>query len=250
MTVALEGGQLAGLFLVLMRCSGLVVAAPIFGYRGVPMMVKAGLAAALTVGLASSARIAPDALPLVLAAPLELAVGLSIGFILSLGFHAVEMVGRLLSLQMGFSLSAVFSPTTNEGGSTLDPFFSVLAGVLFLALGLHVATIQTLAHSFQTFPIGGAWGTDLWLLGMQLTGLTLELGTRIALPLALVLLLAELAVALLARAIPQINVFILGLPVKVLVGIGATALALPSLADGAAAVFRSLFQSVATGTAG
>ena len=250
MNLTLDGGQLSSLFLVLMRCSGLVIAAPIFGHRGVPLPVKAGLAAALTVGLARAATVAADPEALVLAAPLELAIGLSLGFILSLGFHAVEMVGRLLSLQMGFSLSAVFSPTTNEGGSTLDPFFSVLAGVLFLALDLHLATIQTLAHSFEAFPMGGAWATDLWQLGAQLTGLALELGTRIALPLALVLLLTELAIALLARAIPQINVFILGLPVKILVGLAATAVALPTLADGVAGVFRLLFESASRGTPG
>ena len=250
MSLALDGGQLSALFLVLMRCTGLVMAAPIFGHRGVPLPVKAGLAAALTIGIAPSAAVADGAAPLVLAAPLEVIVGLSLGFILALGFHAVETIGRLLSLQMGFSLSAVFSPTTNEGGSSLDPFFSVLAGVLFLALDLHLATIQTLAHSFQTFPLGGAWSTDLWQLGAHVTGLSLELGTRIALPLALVLLLAELAIALLARAIPQINVFILGLPVKILVGLAATALALPMLADGAGTVFRVLFQSAARGSAG
>ena len=250
LALSLEGGQVSALFLVLMRCTGLVVAGPILGHRSVPAPVKAGLAAVLAVGLARTAEAAPGAMPVLLAAPIELAIGLALGFIVGLGFHAIELAGRLLSLQMGLSLGAVLNPIQNETGTAFDPFFSVFAGVLFLALDLHVALVAALAHSFEALPLGGGWPADLFLMAPRLTALVLELGTRVALPLALVLLLAELAVALVARAIPQVNVFFLGLPLKILLGLVVTAFALPGLAEGGAAIFRFLLHNVAAGGAG
>ncbi len=249
LSLTMTGGQVAGLFLVLMRTTGFVVAAPILGNRSVPAPVKAGLAAVLAVALGRSAATAPGALPVLLAAPIELLIGLCLGFIISLGFHAIELGGRLLSLQMGLSLGAVFSPTSHEGSTVFDPFFSIFAGILFLSLNLHVTMVEALAKSFETLPMGGAWPSELWLLAARMTALTLELGTRIAMPLALVLLLAELAVALVARAIPQINVFFLGLPLKILLGLAVTAAALPNLAAGATGIYRFLIAGAAAGVA-
>lgn len=245
--LSLAGGQVTFLFLVLLRTTGLVVTAPLLGHRAVPASVKAGLAAVLTVTLATGASSVDAAQPAVLAAPIELLIGACLGFTLSLGFHAIELVGRVLALQMGLSLGAVFSPTSREESTPLDPLFGVFAGLLFLALDLHTGLVRVLAASFETLPLGGAWPADLWLLATRMASLTIELGVRVGLPLVLVLLLVELAVALLARAIPQINVFILGLPVKLMAGITVSALALPSLAAGAAMVFRFLVDGVTSG---
>jgi flagellar biosynthetic protein FliR len=85
------------------------------------------------------------------------------------------------------------------------------------------------------------------MTGAQTIALVLELGVRVALPIALVLLLVELSVALLARAIPQINVFILGLPLKMLVGIAVLAVAMPSLISGAASIYRFVFNAASGG---
>ncbi len=238
------GGQVLSLLLVLMRCTGFVVAAPLFGHRGLPAPVKAALAVGLAVALAPAAAIAPGASPALLAAPLELLIGLTFGFLLSLGFHAIEVAGRLISLQLGLSLEAVLSPTSDGSSTALDPFFAVLAGTVYLALNLHAEAVRVLGHSFAAFPIGGSWPIDLWLLVGRVAVMAIDLGTRIALPVTLVLLLVELFVGIVARAIPQINVFILGLPAKLLIGLGAIALASPTLAAGAGQVLRTVFNAV------
>ncbi len=244
---SLAGGQVTWLLLVLMRTTGLVVTAPLLGHRAVPNAVKAGLAAVLALALAGGASAVPDAQPAVLAAPIELLIGACLGMILTLGFHAIEIVGRILALQMGLSLGAVFSPTSREEGTALDPLFAILAGLLFLALNLHTGTIRVLAASFEALPLGGGWPADLWLLAARMTALAMELGARVGLPLVLILLLVELSVALLARAIPQINVFILGLPIKVMAGITVTALALPNLVTGGTMIFRFLVDGITSG---
>jgi flagellar biosynthetic protein FliR len=247
MTATIAGGQATLLFLVMLRCTGLVFTAPIFGHHSIPTLVKFGLAAALAVALDRSAGASAGALPLLLAAPIELIIGISLGYILSLGFQGVELAGRVISIQLGLSLAAVFSPTEEEASTAIDPFFSVMAGLVFLAMNLHLAVVQALAHSFAVYPIGGGWPADLAMTGAQTIALVLELGVRVALPIALVLLLVELSVALLARAIPQINVFILGLPLKMLVGFAVLAVAMPSLVNGAASIYRFVFNAATGG---
>lgn len=240
----LSGGQVTAFFLVLMRATGFIISAPLLGHRALPRTVKAALAVGFAAFLLPGATVAPGAAAVALAAPVELALGLSLGFLLSLGFHAVELGGRLLALQLGLSLEAVFNPLNQDPSTALDPFFAVLAGILFLAMDLHVTTIQILAGSFTSFPIGGGWPVDLGLVAGQLIVLALELGTRIALPVALVLLLVELLVGLIARAIPQVNVFILGLPAKLLVGTVALVIAMPTLVAGSATIFETIFRAV------
>lgn len=245
LAASLSGGEVATLFLVLMRTTGFVVAAPLLGHRAIPGQVKAGLAAVLAVGIARSASVAPSPVPFWLAAPFELVVGLALGFIVGLGFHAVESVGRLVALQLGLSLAPVFDPVRGDTGSAIDPLFAVLAGLLFYALDLHLAMLAALGDSFARLPLGGGWPGEVGRYAAGLAAVALELGGRIALPLALVLLMAEVAVALVARAIPQVNVFFLGLPVKLLAGLAILVAALPQLAASAAAVGRYVISAAA-----
>lgn len=247
MTLTMSGGQAALLFLVMIRCTGLVFTAPIFGHHSIPTLVKVGLSATLAIALVKTAGTTAGAMPLIMAAPVELVIGVSLGFILSMGFQAVELAGKVISIQLGLSLGSVFSPTQEEAATAIDPFFSVFAGLLFLALGLHLAVVQSLANSFVAYPVGGGFPGDLALTGARTIAMALELGVRVALPVALVLLLVELAVALLARAIPQINVFILGLPLKMLVGMAVLSMAMPTLVTGATSLFRFVFDAATGG---
>jgi flagellar biosynthetic protein FliR len=240
LSLGLEGGQTASLFLVFMRCTGFIATAPILGHRAVPAPVKAGLIAILAITLARGAAVAPGAAPVLVAAPIELLIGIAMGYALALGFSAVDSAARLVSIQMGLSLGAVFDPIGGEASTPFDPLFAVMSGLLFLALNLHLAIIGVLADSFATLPIGGDWPTGLFGAVANLGALALELAARIAMPLALVLLLTELAVALVSRAIPQINVFFLGLPLKILLGIALVAISLPNLLTGMAGMFRFL----------
>jgi flagellar biosynthetic protein FliR len=238
----LASGQVAGLFLVLLRCTGFIIAAPIFGHRSVPAPVKAGLIAVLSVTLAQGVAVSASPQPLILAAPVELVIGVAMGFTMAAGFAVVDAASRLLSIQMGLSLGAVFDPVGGEASTPFEPLFAVIAGLLFLALNLHLAVVRILAESFAALPIGGALPTGLLGALASLIAIALELAVKVAMPLALILLLVELSAALISRAIPQINVFFLGLPVKILVGIGLVAFALPGLLNGIGGVFNGLIE--------
>jgi flagellar biosynthesis protein FliR len=242
----MDSGQVAGLFLVLMRCTGFVATAPILGHRAVPKPVKAGLAAILAITLASGASVAAGAMPVLLAAPIELLIGIAMGVTMNLSFAAIESASRQLSIQMGLSLGAVFDPVGGEASTPFDPLFAIMAALLFLALNLQLATIQVLADSFTSLPIGGGWPADLFGAVSTLIALALELAVRVAFPLALILLLVELAVALISRAIPQVNVFFLGLPLKILIGIVLVLIAAPTILAGMGNVFRFMIEGVNT----
>jgi flagellar biosynthesis protein FliR len=209
--------------------------------------VKAALAAFLAAAVATSVVPAASPLPLALAAPVELALGLALGFLLSLGMRATEVIARLLSLQAALSLSAVYGPTFDEGGTPLDPLFGVLAGLLFLALGLHVALVAALVRSFSTFPLGGTIGPDLGMFGSSLIALMIQLSIELALPLALALLLAQFGIALLSRAIPMLNVFVLGLPMTLLAALVILFAGLPALVTAIGRIWEVVFRAVTTG---
>jgi flagellar biosynthesis protein FliR len=246
-TFSLAGGQVAALFLVFLRTTGFVVAAPLFGHRAVPSAVKAGIAALLAVSIVSQAVPAQNGLPMVIAAPVEVVIGLVLGFLLGLGMRATELIARLLSLQGGLSLGSVFGPTFDESGSALDPLFAVLSGLLFLGMGLHLALVGALARSYTAMPLGAPLGIAFADFAARLVALVLDLGVQLALPLALVLLLAELAVALLSRAIPTINVFVLGMPITLLAAFVVLLAALPALLAAIGQVFETVFRSVNAG---
>ncbi len=244
----LDAGQVASLFLVLLRCTGFVVTAPILGHRAIPRPAKAGLVMVLAITLAGRAAIAPGATPFLVAAPIELLIGITLGLSMALAFSAMETIARLISVQMGLSLGAVFDPVGGEASTPLGPLFAAMAALLFLALNLHLAIVRVLSDSFASLPIGGAWPTGLFGAAANLAALALELSARVALPLALVLLLVELSVALISRAIPQINVFFLGLPLKILVGIALIAVSRPTIRGGMSGILRFVIEGVAAAT--
>ena len=241
-SATLQSGQVATLFLVMLRCAGFVISAPIFGHRSVPGPVKAGLIAVLSITLGNGVAVAVGAQPMLLAAPVELAIGVGLGLTMAAGCAVVDAASRLLSIQMGLSLGAVFDPVGGEASTPFEPLFAVLAGLLFLALNLHQAVVRILAESFTALPIGGALPSGLFGALASLIAIALELAIKVAMPLALVLLLVELAVALVSRAIPQVNVFFLGLPLKILAGIALVAVALPGLMNGISGVFTTLIE--------
>ena len=226
--LALGGGQVASLFLVLMRTTGLVVTAPILGHRRSRRRSRPGSRRSSRWRLARSAAVAPGALPLIVAAPIELLIGLCLGTVISIGFQAIELGGRLISLQMGLSLGAVFSPTAHEGGTPFDPFFSVLAGLLFLALDLHLAVVRALAvvvrdaadrRRLADRPVAARGPADGARASSSARGSRCRSRSCCSSP-------SSPSRCSRARS-RTINVFILGLPLKITVGIAVTALALP-----------------------
>lgn len=214
------------------RILALFSAAPILYHRSVPGPIKVGLAMAIAFLVAPSLEAAvplssPQA-PAVLAQ--QLLTGLALGFSTRLIFAAVELAGDLIGLQMGLSFAAYLDPTHNTQTPLVGALLGVLASLLFLAINGHLLMIDAVVDSFQSFPIGG--DAALPVDGARLaswTGQLFRIGLHLSLPVLTTMLILNLALGVLVRSAPQLNLFSVGFPVTLLVGLLVMALSLPYL---------------------
>jgi flagellar biosynthetic protein FliR len=222
--------------LIFARVTALFVTAPVFGTRSMPAQVKVGLAALVTFALrplVAGSLPAPPADPLALIGQIaaETAVGLCMGFFVMLLFAAVQMAGGFVDTQMGFGIINVLNPLSDQQTSAMGQFLYQLSLTLFLILGGHLYLIGTLAGSYSIIGPGAArFGGDLAGALSGTVGQMFVIAFKIAAPCAAVLLVVDVAFAIIARTVPQMNVFIVGLPAKIIVGLATMALVLPALA--------------------
>ena len=219
----------------LTRILGLVATAPLFGNQSIPVRVKIGLGIMLTLVIAPTVPAIPATDPMSLAGLLiliqQLLIGLSMGFAMRIVFAAVEMAGEITGLTMGFGFATFFDPQTRARSSAIAQFLALIALMLFLTLDMHLMMLETLALSFMSMPISAApmgtpglgqlvnWGGQIFSAGIQL-----------ALPMVAILLLTNIALGVLTRAAPQLNLFGIGFPITLGVGFIVLALVLPYLA--------------------
>lgn len=218
------------------RITALVGTAPVFGSRAIPHQTKVGLSALLALVLMPivSSRVGPapaDILSFAAQVGAEVAVGLTLGFLATLVFASVQVAGAFLDMQMGFGIMSVLNPLNDMHSSEVGTFLYQLAITLFLLAGGHLYLVGTLADGYAALPPGSAgFSGDLSGTLLAMAGQMFALAFRIAAPAAAVLLVVDVAFAVVARAVPQVNVLIVGLPVKILVGLMTVALLLPALA--------------------
>lgn len=214
------------------RASAWIVLVPPFGTRAIPAMVKIGLAGAIALPAASTLAQEPPALDvpsLIGAVTLQVAMGLSLGFITMLAFAAVQAAGSLIDLFAGFSVAQAFDPMTETQTALFGRFYQLLAATLLFAINGHLLLFRGFMTSFEVVGLQAPGLGDLSELAVDGLSAFMIAAVEIAAPLLAALFLTEVALGLLARAAPQMNVFILGLPLKVLLTIGLAGLALPIL---------------------
>ena len=220
--------------LVLARTAGIFTLVPIFGASQVPMPVRVSVAVVLALVFvplcapAGTGLLVVDVLPMALMMAREALIGIVIGFVTVLVFAAIQMAGDLIDLQTGFSFASMVDPVNGSQTSVGGRFHHLLAGLLFFATNAHHIMLRGLADSFQLAPVGQL------SLNAAVTGGVVDLfaglfvvAIKIAAPVVAAVFLADVALAILARTVPQMNVFIVGLPLKLGVGLVGMAIALP-----------------------
>ncbi len=231
LTLTIGSVQIDGYLLLLCRAAGVMVMAPLVGSRRVPMRMKAALAAMVALVLAPVAPRAPvsgSAVEMGMAAVGELALGIALGFGARLIFAAVQMAGEMADMQSAFGFAGMVSPQTGERASVIGQLQMSVAWLIFLAADGHHTVLLGLGASLAAVPLGSGSG----MCGPALAGAAgglIAAAVRIAAPIVGAVLLADFALGLLTRAAPQMNLLAIGFPVKLMVGLGATLLALPLL---------------------
>jgi flagellar biosynthesis protein FliR len=225
--IALTSGQLEGwvaqAFFPFVRISSCLMVAPLFGARFVPARSRLVLAAALTalvIPMLEAPAIAPfSGLGFVVIAQ-QLLIGVAMGFALQVVFDALGLAGQLLANSMGLSFAFNVDPLRGSSTAALGQLYIILATLTFLALGGHLALIELLVGSLHTLPVGTAGLGQEGLWSLVNWGSTLFSGAiMIALPGVTALLIVNLAFGVVSRAAPSLNLFAVGFPISLVVGL-------------------------------
>lgn len=245
MAITLDPVWVSGFLLALVRSTAWVFVCPPFGTAMVPIPVKIGLAAALSLALGPQLRelaVPLEAGPLIGAAALQVFAGLALGFLGVLLFSAFSAAGSFIDLFGGFAAAQLYDPMTQQTSSVFARFYQVLATVLLFAVDGHLLLVRGFLDSFSAAPFAlpgsGSEGLSTGLVDGL--GMFFLAALEIAAPLLAALFLADVAMGLLARAAPDLNVFLLGLPAKILLTLSVAGLTLPLLPG----AVRALVQTV------
>lgn len=221
-------------FWPLVRVLALFAVAPLLSHRAIPLRVKVGLGVAITAVLVPSVP-APPITDALTGAGLGLLlqnilIGLMLGFMVRLIFAALEITGELIGLQMGLSFAGFFNPATGMAQNAIGSFMSLLALLMFIAIDGHLMLLHALAESFRLFPLVGGTPGAMPLTFEQIVraaSLMFSIALSLALPFLAVMLLTNIVLGVLARVAPQLNVFAIGFPLTILVGLSTLMLILP-----------------------
>lgn len=219
----LEPGRLLTFLLVLTRVSGVFFLAPIFGSRNIPTQAKVGLAlmTSLVVLPFIPSNIDPGMhlVDFALLLAKELTVGALIGFTATLIFMGFLLAGQIIDIQMGFGMVNVIDPLSNLSVSIMGQFKNLLAILVFLAINGHHFLFTALAKSFDVVPLTMfEFSPSVTSNFVGMVANMFVIGLKIGGPAIGVLLITDLALGLIARTVPQMNVFIVAMPLKITVG--------------------------------
>jgi len=216
------------------RVSGLLLVAPVFSARNVPPMVKAGLVVLFTALLAPVARTALErGAPAVTPAGIltEALVGFAIGLGAALLVAAAEAAGELMAIQIGLSGAALLDPVNQHQVPALGSLMQLFALAVLLSLDVHLVMLDALAASARLVPVGSPVDAEGGLMALVKIGGTLfVLGLRFAAPVIAAVLVANVALAALSRAAPQLNILQLAFPIQIAIGLVTLLAALPLMA--------------------
>lgn len=221
------------MLLVTVRLTVGLAMTPLFGSFGMPASARLALIvsmAALAVGSAGGLHVVPMGMPeMALAAGREFLIGLAMAVGVQTAFAAVTVAGRLMDVQMGFSVGAILDPVSKGHSAVVAGGLNMLAVVAFFVSDAHALLLTTVCRSFQRIPVleklqeGGL--DHLLLAGAQM----FAVGLAIASPVVAALLLTDLVIAVLSRNLPQMNLLFLSIPLKILLGLTVLILSLKAM---------------------
>ena len=219
------GAEILNLFaLILMRMSGCVFMNPIFGRRNVPTIIRVGLTLLLTLLIMSftDARMPVNVLSTLQLFVLllkEFGIGYVIGFTLTLFIYVITFGGEVIDQQIGLSMTRVYDPGSNISLSLFASFFNVMFMLLFFASGGHITLIRLLLISGNIIPYGQVmFSPALYSSMLDLFCQCTVLAVKFMLPIIAIELLVEVGVGLIMKAVPQINIFVINIQIKLFVG--------------------------------
>ncbi len=231
--IGLSTDDLYRILLIMFRAGALLMTVPVFGHVSIPRQLRVWIVIILALVIFPSAAVSTIPLPtttfeLVLVILTELAIGFSIGFTVVLLFAGVQFAGHLTGLNMGLAMASIVDPMGSGQISVIGEFYYLVSLLIFLMIDGHHFVIEALVRSYEMIPVsGGAFSAELGEFLMALTGNLFIIGIKISAPVIITLFIVNIVLGIVARTVPQMNVFIVGFPLSIGVGLVMIYLSMP-----------------------
>lgn len=242
--------NLDSFILMFIRVSTLLMASPIFGRKALPNMLKIGMCLVITYAVFSAN---PAGSPVQYSGVIEfgllcvkeLLFGLVLGYVTTLFFSVVQTAGQIMDMQMGFGMVNVFDVNSNISVPVSGNLFNAILLVVFFSVNGHLQLIRILLTTFSHIPPGQvALNPIIGLTALELFALSFVLVVSVAMPLIASGLLGEMALGFIVRAIPQMNVFVVGIPLKIVLGLMMLLIMIPVFVSFSDVLFERMFASL------
>lgn len=241
--------EIAVALLVLLRVGVLVIFMPVTGHPFVPRPVKVGIIVFLTILFVPQVF---NHMPTVTLSPVSFAVlalqevlfaGL-LAMVAQLIFTAIQLAGQILSFQMGLAMSSVFDPSTASQIPIIGQFAVTMALLLWMVSGAELLMLKGFSDSFILFPVGGEWNTEAWQGLSVMVSQMFVIALKIMAPVLLLMLMVYVALGLVSRAVPQIQVFFVSYPLTIGLGLFLFSVSIPAIFILLNEIFLTLDQRI------
>ena len=212
----------ASFILPLFRIAAVLMTMPVFGTKMVPARIRLYFAVAITVVVVPGLPPMPEVNPLSLSGLLLIAeqilIGAVFGLSLQLFFQIFVVAGQVVAIQMGMAFASMVDPVNGVNVAVVSQFMTMLVSILFLLMNGHLVVFEVLTESFTTLPVGSALVVNhFWELAGRM-GWVLGAGLLLILPVIAALLVVNIAFGVMTRAAPQLNIFSIGFPLTLVMG--------------------------------
>jgi flagellar biosynthetic protein FliR len=242
--------QLQLFFLIFLRVISILMTAPFFDSKNIPLIFKAGLCFMISILLFPALRLNKiplliDVIPFGIGVIGEIILGITIGLSVKLIFAGVQLAGQLAGFQMGIAIANVMDPATSGQIPVLAQFNNLVAMLIFLSTNAHHWFLRTLIDSFKMVPpLSFHFNTSLFEQLMVFASRMFMIAVKIGAPIMASMMLASVALGLIARTVPQMNIFIVAMPIKIVLGLLCMGFALPFFASYLIQLFNQLGNTI------
>ncbi|MCP4628774.1 MAG: flagellar biosynthetic protein FliR [bacterium] len=237
-------------FLVFLRVGAILMTLPVFESRSIPHLFKLALAFAVSLILFPILGLKPVPLAgsiftLAIGAAGEIMLGLVIGFSVKLIFAGIQLAGQMAGYQMGLAIANVMDPDQSQQVLLLAQFNNLVALLIFLTINAHYWFIRALTHSYRMIPpLNVHFDGSLMEYLIEMSGKMFVISIQVGAPIIAALLVTSVVFGLMARTVPQMNVFIVAMPLKIGVGLLFIGFSLPYLSAFLKKIFNGLGQHI------
>lgn len=237
--------------LLLLRVGGLFFTSPIFGRSNIPANAKICLIVALTIVFfvtypTPSAIVYGSMLEFVFKCVCELLLGVCLSFVTNLFFSLVSFTaGQLIDMQIGFGIVNVYDAQNNTQIPMVGNILNLVLLIVFIGVNGHLRLVQIVNVTLEAIPVGNiVFSAELGLVALEIFALAFTLGVMVAMPIIASGLILELAFGVLIRTVPQMNMFVVGIPIKILIGFVMLLVTIPMFVNFSETIFTEMFIGV------